>query len=263
VIATGNSMMSQEFLAWQVGWDRGQVGVVRFWWLNLGLFIPSLVVALLWRGPSPLVERRLLRFYVPFALCFIVPNLLRLSPWIWDNLKFMIWWHLVSALLVALLLARLLRGGGGARATAAILFVLLTLSGSLDLWRTASGKIVLPIIPPEGMEFAQDIRGLTPPRALILHAPDYNSEVYLTGRRTLFGYPGHIWSQGLESGTRNQDVRRIYGFSPDARDLLTKYGVDFVVKGPRERAMAEFDERSLRGLELVAERGPYRLYRVR
>jgi uncharacterized membrane protein len=58
-------------------------------------------------------------------------------------------------------------------------------------------------------------------------------------------------------------VRRIYGFSPDARDLMTKYGVDFVLKGPRERAMAEFDERSLRGLELVAERGPYRLYRVR
>ena len=263
VIATGNSMMSREFLAWQVGWDRGEVGVVRFWWLNLGLFIPSLVVALLWRGPRPLVERPLLRFYVPFALCFIVPNFLRLSPWIWDNLKFMIWWHLVSALLVALLLARLLRAGGGTRVTAAILFALLTLSGSLDLWRVAAGKIILPIIPPEGMEFAQDIRGLTPPRALILHAPDYNSEVYLTGRRTLFGYPGHIWSQGLESGTRNQDVRKIYGFSPDARDLMTKYGVDFVVKGPRERAMAEFDERSLRGFELVAERGPYRLYRVR
>jgi hypothetical protein len=263
LLATSSSMQTRQFLGWHVGWDRGELGLVHFWWLNLGFFIPALIAALFWRGQEPVVDNRLLRFYAPFALCFVVPNLLRLSPWIWDNIKFMVWWHVASAVLIALLLARLWRRGLRARVAAAALFVLLVLSGSLDLWRAAADKIVLPIIPPEADAFARDIREKTPPRAIILHAPAYNSEVYLTGRRTLYGYPGHIWSQGLDAGTRDEDVRKMYTGRPEAGELLKKYGIDFAVVGPHERAIEGFDDRALRRVEMVAERGPYRLYRVR
>src|SRR5206468_3061255 len=81
-------------------------------------------------------------------------------------------------------------------------------------------------VPPEGTLFAEDIRVATPPGAVILHAPTYNSEVYLTGRRTVVGYLGHIWSQGLDSGTREEDVKRIYAGAPGSRELLARYGVD-------------------------------------
>jgi len=145
----------------------------------------------------------------------------------------------------------------------AMLFVFLTLSGGLDLWRAAADKIVLAVIPPEADAFARDIREKTPPRAMILHAPAYNSEVYLTGRRTLYGYPGHIWSQGLDAGTREEDIKKMYTGHPDADALLKKYGVDFAVVGPHERAIEGFDDRALRRIEEVAERGPYHLYRVR
>ena len=263
LLAIGSSMQSRQFLGWQMGWDRGELGLVHFWWLNLGLFIPALLVALLWRGRTPVVKERLLRFYAPFALCFLVPNVVQLSPWIWDNVKFMVWWHVASAVLIALLLARLWRLGGWARAAAAGLFVLLTLSGGLDLWRAASDKIVLPVIPPEGEAFARDIREKTPAGAMILHAPAYNSEVYLTGRRTLYGYPGHIWSQGLDAGPREDDLKKMYTGHPDASALLKRYGVDFAVVGPHERAIEGFDDSALRRIEMVAERGPYRLYRVR
>jgi hypothetical protein len=263
LLASGSSMQSRRFLEWQVGWDRASLGLLHFWWLNLGLFIPALLAALLWRGARPVVDKTLLRFYLPFALCFLVPNLVRLSPWIWDNIKFMIWWHLVSALLIALLLARLWRSGWGARAAAAALFVLLILSGALDLWRAASDKIVLQIVSPEGTAFADDVRGATPAGATILHAPAYNSEVYLTGRRTVVGYLGHIWSQGLDAGSRDEDLKKIYAGSPDAAELRKRYGVDFLVEGPHERAMDAFDDLALRGLPVVVERGAYRLYRVR
>jgi len=263
LLATGSSMQSGRFVGWQVGWDRGEQNVIAFWWGNLGFFIPALIAALVWRGRHPVVPRTVARFYAPFAACFIVPNLLRLSPWIWDNIKFMVWWHLASAVLVALLLARLWRSGPGARVAAAALFVLLTLSGALDLWRAGANKIVLPIVPPEGTLFADDVRAATPPRAIVLHAPTYNSEVYLTGRRTLIGYLGHMWSQGLDAGTREQDLRTIYTGGPAARAVLDRDGVDFIVVGPLETAMEDFDPAALEGLPLVAERGPYRLYRAR
>ena len=247
----------------QIGWDRGETGLLHFWWLNLGLFIPALIAALVWRGRRPVVEKPLLRFYVPFALCFLVPNLLRLSPWVWDNIKFMVWWHVMSAVLIALLLARLWRSGPAARVGAGVLFVLLTLSGSLDLWRAGTDKITLTIIPPEGTAFAEDILAHTPAGAVVLHAPAYNSEVYLAGRRTIVGYLGHIWSQGLDSGEREKDVEKVYAGSPQSREIIDRYGIDYIVAGPHERTLPGFDEQALETYPVVVERGPYRLLRAR
>jgi hypothetical protein len=62
-----------------------------------------------------LVPKRLLLFYLPFTLCFIIPNFLKMAPWIWDNIKVLYYWWLASAPLVALLLARLWRRADSTR----------------------------------------------------------------------------------------------------------------------------------------------------
>jgi hypothetical protein len=95
-----------QFFGWSFGWDHGEHNIVWFWIKNTALFIPLLIAALLWRGRGAVVSSRLLRFYAPFLLCFIVPNVYRLSPWVWDNIKILFYWWLASAPLVALLLAR-------------------------------------------------------------------------------------------------------------------------------------------------------------
>ena len=79
--------------------------IVWFWFVNTGLFIPLLVVCLAWRGKFALPPR-LLKFYAPFLLCFIVPNLVKVAPWIWDNIKVLFLWYVASVPLVAWLLAR-------------------------------------------------------------------------------------------------------------------------------------------------------------
>ena len=62
-------------------------------------------------GDGYLVPRRVLLFYLPFTLCFIVPNFVKMAPWIWDNIKVLFYWWLASAPLVALLLVKLWRQG--------------------------------------------------------------------------------------------------------------------------------------------------------
>jgi hypothetical protein len=47
------------------------------------------------------------------------------------------------------------------------------------------------------VRFAELVKAQTAPRALIIHAPVHNTPVFLTGRRSLMGYPGHIWTHGL------------------------------------------------------------------
>jgi uncharacterized membrane protein len=111
--------------------------------------------------------------------------------------------------------------------------------------------------------FGRRIRAVTPPRAIVLHAPGYNSEVYLAGRRSVLGYPGHTWSQGLEAGTREDDIRAIYAGRPEASALLAAHEVDYVLVGPRERDLdTGIDESFLDRLRLIAESADYRLYAI-
>src|SRR4029079_9664033 len=96
-------------------------------------FIPLLVAALLWKTDRYLVSRKLLLFYLPFTLCFIVPNMVKLAPWIWDNVKILFYWWLACAPLVAILISHLWKRGSAQRALAAVLFVVLVLAGALDV----------------------------------------------------------------------------------------------------------------------------------
>lgn len=261
-IARGSGLEMGRFFAWQVGWDRGDAHVVRFWLMNLGLFIPLLAVAFVRGRSAGWLDRRWLSLYLPLLGCFIVPNLVRLSPWIWDNIKFLVWWHVASAALLARLLAEGWRRRGGWRAATVAATVVLTASGGLDVWRVVSGTIDNRIYDGPAVAFGHRIRAVTGPDDIVLHAFTYNSEVYLAGRRSLLGYTGHTWSQGMDSGTREDDVRAMYAGGPEAQALLARHGIDYVLVGPREREIAGQMEDAFDGLHVVAEAGNYRLLRV-
>lgn len=250
------------FFDWQFGWDRGKDNTVWFWFKNTGLFIPLLVAAIFWRGREYLVSRRLLLFYLPFTLCFIVPNLIRMAPWVWDNIKVLYYWWLASAPIVALLLARLWHEGGIRRAFAVLLFVCVTLAGSLDVASIALRSAKYQVFDPRGIQFAEIVKRHTEPRALIVHAPVHNHPVFLTGRRSLMGYPGHIWTHGLEFAQREGEIKRIYAGSPDAEDLMRKYGTAYIVVGPPERQVANVNDQFLGRFKKVGEAGDYRLYKI-
>ncbi|HEY4678786.1 MAG TPA: hypothetical protein VIJ01_16590, partial [Candidatus Angelobacter sp.] len=105
-LANTGGVNTRSYLGWQPGWDHGQHNVIWFWFVNTGLFIPILVVALAWRRGTFKLSQRVLKFYVPFIFCFFIPNLVKVAPWIWDNIKVLFLWYIASAPLVAWLLAR-------------------------------------------------------------------------------------------------------------------------------------------------------------
>ena len=111
----GSAVSTKQFIGWELGWGHANENVFWFWFKNTGFFIPLLVAALLWKTDRYLVSRKLLLFYLPFTLCFIVPNMVKLAPWIWDNIKILYYWWIASAPIVALLLAKLWDSGHGNR----------------------------------------------------------------------------------------------------------------------------------------------------
>ncbi len=262
--STHNSAVDAgKFFDWQFGWDHGQENAIWFWFKNTGLFIPLTVAAILWRkGREPLVSRRLLIFFLPFTLCFITPNVLKMAPWIWDNIKVLFYWWLASAPLVALLLARLWRQAGLRRAIAVALFTCVILAGALDVAAIVLRSSRYEIFNSDGLRFAELIKQQTAPRALVIHAPVHNHPVFLTGRRSLMGYPGHVWTHGLEFAQRESEIKKVYFGAPDAMQILTKYGVDYIVVSPLERNIMNVNEQFFAKFQLVGEVGGYRLYKT-
>ncbi|HEV2882406.1 MAG TPA: hypothetical protein VGX24_14095 [Pyrinomonadaceae bacterium] len=257
------------FFGWQFGWDRGQQDVFWFWFKNTGLFIPLLVAALAWLawrgrrdGGGGVAPKRLLLFYLPFTLLFVISNAGKISPWIWDNIKVLYYWYIASVPLVALLLARLWRLHAAARVATVVLLLTLTAAGALDVWRVVSEVSEQREFDRAGIAFAEIIKAETPPRSLILHAPTYNHPVYLTGRRALMGYAGHLWSQGIDYVPREAELRRMYAGAPDAESLLAKHGVEYVVISPLERGATPVNEQFFRRFTKVGETSGYSLYKV-
>jgi hypothetical protein len=258
-----SSVDASSFFAWEFGWDHGEENPFWFWLKNTGLFIPLVLVAILMKGNGYLVPRRLLLFYLPFTLCFIVPNMIKMAPWIWDNIKVLFYWWLASAPLVALLLARLWRQSSPRKLLAVALFVCVTLAGALDVAAIALRSTSYQVFDAAGLRFAEFVKQQTPPRALVIHAPVHNTPVFLTGRRSLMGYPGHIWTHGLQFVRRESEIKRIYLGGLDADQLLQNYGVDYLVVGPQEKVVTPINNIFLNRFQKVGEVGEYKLYKVR
>lgn len=255
-LSHNSAIDTAKFLAWQPGWDHADHNLLWFWFVNTGFFIPLLLAALLWRRFG--VPRLLAVFYAPFFIWFIVPNLLKLSPWIWDNIKFLFYWYVASVPLVAFVLERLWQERTLRRWITGAVLVTLTLSGALDILRGITPATRFQEFTRDGISMAELMRVVTPPRALVLHAPEWNSPVFLTGRRSLLGFPGWIWSRGLDTTQRDRDIHAIYSGAPDAAGLMEKYHVDYVLLGPSERflpASQEFWNRCSR----LAQIGDYQL----
>ena len=254
---------ASSFFAWEIGWDRGKENPIWFWFKNTGLFIPLIFVALLVRSKDYLINRRVLLFYLPFTLCFVVPNFIKMAPWIWDNIKVLFYWWVASAPVVAVLLSRLWKDGSIRRAMAVVLFVCLTLAGGLDVAGIALRSVKYSIFDMSGLRFAELVKLKTPPRALIVHAPVHNEPIFLTGRKSLMGYPGHIWTHGLEFAERESDIKRLYSGAPDAEQILKGYDIDYAVVGPLEKLVMPVNEEFFSRFEKVGEVGGYQLYKIK
>lgn len=213
-------------------WEAGQANPLLFWLANNGIFLLALLavfVILIRRNWSAA------KFYLPFWLWFAVPNAVLLAPWPWDNIKVLVYWSLVSSPLVALAPAFLWRRGWrAAQAGGLVLLLGLILTGLIDVGRGLSPAEKMHIFTREDWEIAARIRDTTPPRSVILHASIHNSPVALSGRRSLMGYPGHLWSHGIEYGEREDDIKRIFALGSEATELLARYQVDYVMIGPVE-----------------------------
>jgi len=77
------------------------------------------------------------------------------------------------------------------------------------------------------------------------------------------GYPGHIWTHGLEFVQRESEIKRIYLGSPDAEQLIRRYGIEYAVVGPQERIVTQVNDQFFSRFQKVGAVGEYTLYKIK
>lgn len=260
--ARGNASAIGSYFGVQLGWELGSHDFLTFWLANTGLFIPLLLVAFFWMGEKPLLSRRLVLYFLPFMVWFAVANVFRLAPWSWDNIKVLAYWWLGGAQVVAILLVSLWQRGRATRYLSVALTVVLVAAGALDVARSTIGPSVYQLWSTEGIAFADAVRQHTPPNAIILTDPTWNTPILLTGRPLYMGYDGWLFAHGLPYAQREQQAKAMFAGGADAVRLLRDTHVAYIEVGPEERSDVSPNDSFLSQFPVAVEVGDYRLYEV-
>ena len=272
---SGSATNAGEFIGFNFGWDAGEQNFFWFWIKNTGILFAFLIFGIYLAfsrkeiapetkkktQPSALGTRHLM-FYLPFLFCFVVSNLMKLAPWQWDNIKVLIYWFVGSLPFVAFGLVWLFKQDKLLKTLAIGCFMILILSGALDVWRTVSGQINYNVFNADGVRIAERIKEKTAPDALFANAPTYNSPVVLSGRRSLMRYVGHLTSYGIDYKEREDDLKKIYEGNATAEILMRKYGIDYIIVTPEERRWTQVNEEYLKKFRLIAQSGEDKVYKV-
>lgn len=116
-------------------------------------------------------------------------------------------------------------------------------AGTLDIFRTFTPLTQYQIFSQSDLSIATNIKLQTPKDAIFITAPVHNHPVSaLTGRSTLLGFHGWVWSHGLPYLDRAADIERIYKGEKTAEVLLKKYKVSYISVGPYEKSQYKINQ---------------------
>ena len=74
------------------------------------------------------------------------------------------------------------------------------------------------------------------PEDIILMSPDSNHPALWSGRQTIMGYDGWIWSHGWgDFNLRKADTQSIYEGKPEAKELIRRYHIGAVIVTDKEK----------------------------
>jgi hypothetical protein len=167
--------------------------------------------------------------FTPLLVLFILLNLFSFQPYDWDNTKLFLWIYLFFSGAVGVGLVGVWKKK---RWLAVLVFITLTFSGMWDaskLMRPQDDP-VLYLFTYEEMELAKNIRTNTNSASIFLTSSYHlNLIPVLTGRQILMGYPGWLWTYGIDYGNRLNEVETMFAGGNESEELMGGYGVSYVM----------------------------------
>ncbi len=189
------------WMPWKWGMTPGTklaalVNASAMWTTNAGAWLLCFIVLFAF------VPRR--RELISLAVVFLFGNLVKMSFWEWDQMKFFLGVYLAFISFWAYA-GDIVPGVGAVTRRLQFVCICLLLP-ALSEFSVAFflRQSVFPVYSESDVRVSLSIRHLTPPQAIILAAPDHNNPVTLSGRRIFSGYAGTLSSHGLSYISREK-----------------------------------------------------------
>jgi hypothetical protein len=225
-----------EAIRWKPNWMAGPKESPWWFWLqNFGLFLPACLALLIYLliPARPLMrdaKQKLQLLFFPAATVFVACSFIKFAPWEWDNTKLFFWAYLV--MMFCLWEGFIVKWHVLFRAP--VIFGLF-FSGFISL---AGGLCA----NPEGYEIgrasewhqvANAIRSF-PPSTVFAAYPTYNHPVLVNGHRVVMGFPGHLWSHGLNYRPIETKLISLMNSEPGWEQNAKELGANYLFWGPLE-----------------------------
>lgn len=248
-----------KFIRFDPGWTSKE-NIFWFWLKNLGVFLPALIITLAWLYRN---KKFLLTLYVPFVAIFLISNIFVFQPWEFDNSKLLIYWYFTSSIVVAYFLYEVFFSEGlGRKISGTIIVFLMIFTGSLDIFRTFTKVTNYQIFSKEDVAIARSAINLTDKNGVLLTAPVHNHPIVaLTGRSTLVGYHGWLWTHGIDYLQRAADVEKIYQ-DQNFEQLVSMYRIRYITVGPHELRSFTINQNNLSKYPRIILSSNWSLYDV-
>lgn len=218
---------NKSFFRVQLGWMANGEFFWWFWLKNLGLYLILLIFgfSIIKKYPH---WNKIVTFYLPAFLIWIICNIFIFQPWEFDNMKIFIFWFLLSTIIIACYFDYLLRRRVIFKVLAVFLFLLIILPGFLAVFRELKTSYVL--YTNSDLELANFVTKNTKTSDLFLTTDKHNNPISsLAGRQILMGYRGWLWSHGIDYNERFNDLLNIYNGSDIAYQLISKYAPNYIL----------------------------------
>ena len=255
---------SNHFLSFHFNWVNNsnsnglRDGYLWFYIKNIGLPFLMILPALLKKDPVR-------RFLASGAfLIFLAAELVQFQPNEYDNNKLFYVWYMLCALIAAdwgMEVYEKLKGLRGRVFIGAAACILFFASGTLSVAREAVSDY--QIFSAQDVETAEYIEDHTDEHAVFISWTEHINPVSaLAGRTVVCGPDLWLYYHGFSTWERHADITAFYSDPGGRRDILEKYGVDYIFVGSYERAQfgSLSDMDACYPLLFVSRNGEIRIY---
>ena len=245
-IVSGDNSFIQPRIGWMADSSTGSVkypsenpslfeestAYKKFLWINFGVILPMFVIAAFWGLRKRIKHENIKLFILGGILFFMLVQLFKFQPWDYDNNKLLLYFQFFAApvlIFFFMYLMQLWKKVG--LALLIIFFVLVIHSGVVDIIPRALVPIehIPTVFNTDAIEMAAFVRQNIPEDAQIMTGSTHlNIVSSLAGRPSLVGYPGWLWTKGVDYSPRENDLKTFYT-NPDRADILKKYNVQYIL----------------------------------
>ncbi len=257
------SVGNGQFLQFQFNWVNGEMGILDgylwFYIKNIGLPFLLILIALLENNE----KRRFLA--IGAFLIFLPAEFIRFQPNAYDNNKLFYIWYMICAVIAAdygLELLGRLRGLRARPAIAVLAAACCFFTGTLAVAREIVSDYEM--FSRADVEAARAVEEMAGEEAVFLTGDQHiNFVSSLAGRKIVCGPDLWLYYHGFGSviGERHRDVQRFYEDPENSRDVLDKYGVDYILLSSHELYNYDVDTEALNaGYPLLYDRDGIKIY---